>query len=126
MSTYALEASPGKLTASFPTFDNYEDAVRAATVPAMYRPGVPDIRILVRTEPGPWSLHSQPRHPDRKSDATVTRIRSKSGNPDADYWQAVCTCGWASAMSPNRTIEGRRLATRDAGQHRCHSSQAAS
>lgn len=51
--------------------------------------------------------------------ATVTRHRAPSGNRDNDYWYATCTCGWRGAMNPNRTIEGRRLADRDARQHRC-------
>lgn len=46
---YALEADPGRLTASFPTFDTVEDAIRAATVPAMEREGLPPPRILRRT-----------------------------------------------------------------------------
>lgn len=52
--------------------------------------------------------------------ATVQRHRAPSGNRDNDYFHAVCpTCGWTGAYHPNRTVEGRRLAERDAAQHRC-------
>ena len=49
MPEYAIEADPGKCTASFPTFDNLEAAVAAATVPAMIRDGSPP-RVLVRMD----------------------------------------------------------------------------
>lgn len=51
--------------------------------------------------------------------AAVRRYRAPSGNPDADYFYAAChTCDdWKGAMYPNRTIEGRRLAARDAADH---------
>jgi hypothetical protein len=50
--------------------------------------------------------------------AAATRIPSRSGNRDADYWQATCSCGWrSSGMHPNRTVEGHRLAERDANDH---------
>lgn len=53
--------------------------------------------------------------------ATVTRLTAPSGNPDADRFQAACAaCGWVDpALYSNRTVEGRRLAHRDAEQHRC-------
>ena len=53
--------------------------------------------------------------------ATVDRYRTPSGNRDEDRFRAVCTaCGWKSlAWYSNRTIEGRRLAERDAKEHRC-------
>lgn len=50
---------------------------------------------------------------------TVTRLRAPSGNRDNDYFQPTCTCGWKGATHSNRTIEGRRLAHRDAEAHRC-------
>lgn len=51
--------------------------------------------------------------------ARADRIRSASGDRDYDYWQATCdACPWqALAMHSNRTIEGRRLAERDANEH---------
>lgn len=50
--------------------------------------------------------------------AIVRRIRAR-GNPDHDYWQPGCECGWAGALYSNRTVEGRDLAERHADQHRC-------
>jgi len=51
--------------------------------------------------------------------AYADRIRAASGNPDNDYWQATCdTCPWtATGMHSNRTVEGVRLARRDAEDH---------
>lgn len=53
--------------------------------------------------------------------ATVERYRSPSSNRDDDRFRAVCnSCDWKSlGWHSNRTIEGRRLAERDAAQHRC-------
>lgn len=52
--------------------------------------------------------------------ATAVRIPAKSGNRDNDYWQAKCDCGWVDpALYSNRTIEGRTLAERNAGDHTC-------
>lgn len=52
--------------------------------------------------------------------ATVTRHPAPSGNRDADYFQPTCSaCGYAGALYSNRTVEGRRLAARDAEAHRC-------
>jgi hypothetical protein len=53
--------------------------------------------------------------------ATVERYRAPSGNRDEDRFRAVCnSCDWKSlGWHSNRTIEGRRLAERDAAQHRC-------
>lgn len=48
MPEYAIEADPGKLTASFPTFDSLDAAIRAATVPAFEREGLPWPRVLTR------------------------------------------------------------------------------
>lgn len=53
---YALEADPGRLTASFPTFASYEDAQWAANQTCMHRDGIPPVRILVRTHAGAWAL----------------------------------------------------------------------
>lgn len=50
----------------------------------------------------------------------VERWHAPSGNRDHDRWFAVCLiCGWSGVMHSNRTIEGRRLAERDAAQHTC-------
>jgi hypothetical protein len=50
--------------------------------------------------------------------ATAVRIKSRSGDPDADYFQPRCAeCHWKGAMYPNRTVEGRRLATERAADH---------
>lgn len=53
--------------------------------------------------------------------ATVDRYRTPSGNRDEDRFRAICAaCGWKSlAWYSNRTVEGRRLAERDAKEHRC-------
>lgn len=53
--------------------------------------------------------------------ATVERYRAPSGNRDEDRFRAVHpACGWRSlGWHSNRTVEGRRLAERDAQQHRC-------
>ena len=61
MIEYALEADPGKRTASFPTYDTLEAALESANQPCMYRPGIPPVRILVRTTgPGaPWQVASE-------------------------------------------------------------------
>lgn len=61
------------------------------------------------------------------NETTVKRHRAPSGNRDADYFQAVCTCGWpGGGVHSNRTVEGRRLAERDAADHQAaqHPSQA--
>lgn len=50
---YAIEADPGRLTASFPTFPSLEAAIAAASVPAFYRENVAPPRVLVR-ERSPW------------------------------------------------------------------------
>jgi hypothetical protein len=52
--------------------------------------------------------------------ATVKRHR-RGGMGDNDYFQALCSCGWKGAPNSNRTIEGRKLAERDARNHRCAS-----
>lgn len=51
--------------------------------------------------------------------ATTRRLSAPSGNRDSDYFRAECgACGWiALAMHSNRTVEGRRLADRDAADH---------
>lgn len=42
----------------------------------------------------------------------------KHGKGDAAYFRGACTCGWhAVAWNSNRTVEGRRLAARDARDH---------
>ena len=52
--------------------------------------------------------------------ATVVRYKAPSGNRDNDYFYAECPCGWTGAYHSNRTVEGRRLAERDARLHvRC-------
>lgn len=53
MTEYAIEADPGQRTASFPTFDNLEAALAAASVPAMVREGLPRPRVLTRRG-GQW------------------------------------------------------------------------
>lgn len=60
------------------------------------------------------------------SAATVRRVAAKSGNRDNDYFQARCAaCGWQDpAYYNNRTVEGRRLAQRNAAEHRCTEAQA--
>lgn len=55
LAAYALEADPGKLTASHPLFCGRECAERVATAPAMHREGLPPVRVLVRVrDGGPW------------------------------------------------------------------------
>lgn len=54
-----------------------------------------------------------------KTEAAAVRIPGNSGNRDYDHFQPQCSCGWRGALYSNRTIEGRRLAARDASQHRC-------
>lgn len=51
----------------------------------------------------------------------VRRLAAPSGNRDNDYFRAECgSCGWvARGMHSNRTVEGRRLADRDAAGHLC-------
>lgn len=51
----------------------------------------------------------------------VDRYRAPSGNRDEDRFRATCPdCGWKSlAWHSNRTIEGRKVAEREAAQHRC-------
>lgn len=50
--------------------------------------------------------------------AFVSRIPAPSGNTDNDHFRAGCTCGWlGTAFYSNRTVEGRRLARRDADDH---------
>lgn len=52
--------------------------------------------------------------------AKVERYNAPSGNRDADMFRAACSCGWKSlGWHSNRTVEGKRLALRDAKQHRC-------
>ena len=52
--------------------------------------------------------------------AAVERLRAPSGNTDHDHFRAGCSqCGWKGSPHSNRTVEGRRLAERDASQHRC-------
>ena len=53
MSEYAIEADPGKCTASFPTFDSLDAALAAASMPAMEREGLPLPRVLTRRG-GTW------------------------------------------------------------------------
>ena len=54
---YALEADPGRCTASFPTFDCIDAARAAADVPAFVREGLPAPRVLVRSEyEGNWKV----------------------------------------------------------------------
>lgn len=48
MTEYAIEADPGKCTASFPTFDTAAEAFEAANVPAFTRDGLPAPRVLRR------------------------------------------------------------------------------
>lgn len=45
---FAIEADPGKFTASFPIFDSLEAALAAASAPAMEREGLPLPRVLTR------------------------------------------------------------------------------
>ena len=50
----------------------------------------------------------------------VVRYFAPSGNTDADYFSPRCdVCGWSGAFHSNRTIEGRRIAERQATDHRC-------
>lgn len=56
---YAIEADPGKLTASFPTFATYDEAHAAATGSAMYRAGIPAVRVLWRTNGVQWQHNEQ-------------------------------------------------------------------
>lgn len=49
--------------------------------------------------------------------ATVKRHPAPSGNRYADYFRPECPCGWRGAFHSNRTIEGRKLAERDAADH---------
>ena len=51
--------------------------------------------------------------------ARVVRLSAPSGNRDNDYFQARCACGWKGSPHSNRLAEGRRLAERDARNHRC-------
>jgi len=51
--------------------------------------------------------------------AEVRRLAAASGNRDNDYFRAQCSCGWKGSPHSNRTVEGRRLAERDARNHRC-------
>lgn len=53
---FAVEADPGRLTASFPIHDSYADALHAAHLPAFERPGLPAPRVLVRADGGPWCV----------------------------------------------------------------------
>ena len=54
--------------------------------------------------------------------ARVVRLSAPSGNRDADHFRPTCPhCGWSGVHYSNRTIEGRRLAERDAERHRCPS-----
>lgn len=46
---YAIEADPGKCTASFPTFDNWAAVLAAANMPAFQREGLAQPRVLRRT-----------------------------------------------------------------------------
>lgn len=56
--------------------------------------------------------------------AVAHRIAAKSGNRDNDYWQAKCpACPWVGGFHSNRTIEGRRLADRDAAGHTHHTNR---
>ena len=48
MTEYAIEADPGKCTASFPTFDSADEAFAAVDVPAFVRQGLPAPRVLRR------------------------------------------------------------------------------
>ena len=50
---YALEADPGKLTASFPTWGTLDEALTAATAPVMSKAGLAPVRVLKRRR-GPW------------------------------------------------------------------------
>lgn len=56
MIEYALEADPGKCTASFPTFDTFDAALAAANQPAMERDGLPLPRVLVRDGRSAWRV----------------------------------------------------------------------
>lgn len=58
---------------------------------------------------------------DAVEPAEVERYRAPSRNRDEDRFRAVHpACGWRSlAWHSNRTVEGRRLAERDAREHRC-------
>lgn len=67
---YAVEADPGKCTASFPTFDTLDAASAAASEPCMERDGLPLPRVLVRRGSGSWE--------------PVARIR-----PCATHWR-IC------------------------------------
>ena len=56
---YAMEADPGRLTASFPTFDSLEEADRSASYLNARTPHLPPVRILVRHDcrpGGAWEL----------------------------------------------------------------------
>jgi len=55
----------------------------------------------------------------------AVRIPAPSGNRDSDHWQAQCPFGWKGALHSNRTIEGRRLAAREAQEHICKGEQCA-
>lgn len=45
--------------------------------------------------------------------AEAVTVRRRRG-----YAVASCTCGWVGPGNPTRTVEGVRLAERDAEQHR--------
>lgn len=52
---YALEADPGQLSASFPTWGTLEEALIAATAPVMSKAGLAPVRVLQRRR-GPWTV----------------------------------------------------------------------
>jgi hypothetical protein len=53
---YAIEAEPGRFTASFPTFATYAEAEAAATQPCMAREGLPFPRVLSRRPESDWEV----------------------------------------------------------------------
>jgi hypothetical protein len=55
---------------------------------------------------------------DTKTTHTHTVQRAGRG-----YVRAVCACGWQTTDYPTRTVEGSRLAERDARDHAAHMGQ---
>jgi hypothetical protein len=53
---YAIEADPGRLTASFPIFSTYAEAKEAATQPCMAIEGLPFPRVLSRRLGSDWEV----------------------------------------------------------------------
>jgi len=59
---YAIEADPGRCTASYPTYDNFDDAMSAANAPVMIRDHLPPVHVLARPPGGGWRVVQRFRH----------------------------------------------------------------